>query len=139
MTKHFVEFHYPGTFVAETAVVEITSRDADFNIPKTCFGFVFFDREYVTVDGEQLSGSRKNESNFWYFGTVYTLHQLEVLNTNSKYDVLLSNMKCNKWPRVVRTRCGNFQPLEAGDVVLNIPRNVEEMFYQIDMYERYKQ
>jgi hypothetical protein len=30
----------------------------------------------------------------------------------------LSNMRANGWERVIRTRRGNFQPIEPGDVVV---------------------
>lgn len=35
-----------------------------------------------------------------------------------KYNILRANMECNDWARVVKTRLGNFQPLEEDDIIL---------------------
>lgn len=136
MTKHYVEFYYPGSFVSETSTEEIESRTANFEIPKYCFGFMFFDQEETLLDGETLYGNRKNKSNFFYFGKAYTL--AEVKKTFPDARILISNMKGNGWDSVVKTRRGNFQPLEKEDVVLTFDTSAEELFYGIDMYEDYR-
>jgi hypothetical protein len=53
-----------------------------------------------------------------YVGEVLTADDLEHLPGIADYSILLSNMRGNGWERVVRTRRGNFQPIEPGDVVL---------------------
>jgi hypothetical protein len=47
------------------------------------------------------------------------LDQVKVLEPAKNYSILVSNMECNKWDRVVRTVCGNFQPLNEGDKVIS--------------------
>lgn len=51
-----------------------------------------------------------------YVGDVFTADQVEALG--SDYRTLLQNMRGNRWERVVRTRIGNWQPIEGNDVVL---------------------
>ncbi|MFV2015352.1 MAG: hypothetical protein ACC656_07990, partial [Candidatus Heimdallarchaeota archaeon] len=99
MTKHYVEFYYPGSLVSETSIEEIYSRNSNFKIPKFCFGFNFFDQVETILDGETVYGNRKNTSNFFYFDKIYPLDQVKSKFPNNK--ILISNMKSNKWNKVV--------------------------------------
>ncbi len=117
MLKHFVEFSYPGIFVSEYSHEEIAERKPELvNVPEDAFAYRFYDQVQTIVDGELLTGERKNYSGITYFGKVYTLE--EVKAQFPEYTTLISNMKCNGWNRVVRTRKGNWQPFEDGDTVI---------------------
>ena len=53
-----------------------------------------------------------------YRGEVLTAADVEALDDGQDYSILLSNMRGNGWERIVRTNRGNFQPVEAHDVVI---------------------
>jgi hypothetical protein len=54
-----------------------------------------------------------------YVGEVLSVSDIENMEDTALYSILLSNMRGNGWERVVRTRLGNFQPLEPDDVVVD--------------------
>lgn len=117
MTKHYVEFSFPGAFFSEYKVQEVTERNPELvKVPEGAFAYRFFDQSEAIVDGETLVGDRKNFSPLTYFGTAYTLE--EVKAQFPECTTLISNMECNGWNRVVKTRRGNWQPLEEGDTVI---------------------
>lgn len=118
MTKHYVEFFYPGVFISETSTKEISNRDAKINLPKGAYGYRIFSREEVVLDGETLYGERKNYSGITYYGKILTLDDVKELEPKDHYEILISNMEINKYDKVVRTICGNFQPLDKNDVVV---------------------
>lgn len=120
MLKHYVEFFYPGSFMSESSAKEVSDRNATVTeIPQGAYGYRHFSREEVTQDGELLLGKAKDHSPMTYFGEVLTLEQVQALKPAKNYDILISNMKCNGWDRVVRTVRGNFQPLNEGDKVVS--------------------
>jgi hypothetical protein len=122
-TNTFVEILYPGSFMPEESVHKVKERDPERiakSYPKAfCFEFYDVVQNRITVDGEEqtVSGKRKNKSGRYYPGaTVFTTEDLKKLPED--FSILISNMECNGWTRVVRTRRGNFQPLEKGDHIL---------------------
>jgi len=117
MVKQYVEFLYPGALVSETEVKEVKDRDPSrLEVPEGCFGYRFFDRQEAVVDGETLVGQPRNYSGMTYFGQAMTL--AEVKREMPDALTLISNMEGNGWERVVKTRRGNFQPLELEDRVI---------------------
>lgn len=117
MTKHYVEFSFPGEFFSEYTVQEVAERNPELvKVPEGVFAYRFFDRSEAIVDGETIVGDRKNFSPLTYLGTAYTLE--EVKAQFPECTPLISNMECNGWNRVVKTRRGNWQPLEEGDTVI---------------------
>jgi len=119
MLKHYVEFLYPGILFAETECREVKSRDHRRlrKIPENCYGFRFFDRTETKVDGEKLYGDRKNYSGT-YFIDAYTYSLQDIKDQFPDQKILISNMECNGYKRVVRTRRGNWQPLEKKDKII---------------------
>lgn len=105
---HYVRFYYPGIMFSETSIQEIKEND-DVQIPKSCFTYEFFDMD--------LTGTEINISGKHYIGDVYTIEDIEKMQDPS-LDILLSNMKCNNFPKVVKTNIGNYQPLKEGDIVV---------------------
>lgn len=117
MIKQYVEFLYSGILFPETEIRKIEERDpSKLKIPKSCFGYRFFERQEADVDGETLVGEPKNYSGITYFGTVMTLSDVKREMPNAR--TLISNMKGNGWDKVVKTRRGNFQPLKLEDRVV---------------------
>ena len=51
-----------------------------------------------------------------YFGKVYTLK--EVKKQFPKLKTLIRNIEGNNYKKVIKTRCGNWQPFERGDKVI---------------------
>jgi hypothetical protein len=128
MKKHFVTFLSPGSFVSEQNTEEIESWDVDKamkmarNIKQrhgaTPYGFYFTTRERGEND---FNSKQTEESNMYHLGgDVYTLE--DIINRNDPRDnILISNMKCNKWDRVIENNNSwrNTQPLNKDDVVLD--------------------
>lgn len=66
--------------------------------------------------GEMWRASGPSVGHRIYIGESLTTEDVERLPGD--HSILLSNMRGNDWERVVRTRRGNFQPVEPGDVVI---------------------
>lgn len=115
MNKTFVVFLSPGSLFPNEQHVEVLNRGVKVNVPNNCFGYYFYDRAETTLDGETLYGQPKNKSGRTYIGEVVTIEQVEKELPQS---ILYSNMRSNKWDKVVRTRMGNYQPIESGDTVI---------------------
>jgi len=124
VTKTYVEYMYPGSFMSEYESHVAENRDPKkLNVPKSAFGFKFYDQtsKKIKIDGKEQTawGARKKESGIYYpSGQVFTAETLRALKDGQAYDILIYNMECNGWKQVVRTRRGNFQPLETNDVIL---------------------
>ena len=120
MLKHYVEYLHPGIFVSETSVSEIPERDVSkIEISDNCFGFRFFDRTVTVVDSEMLTGDIKNISGWYYRGEKMTLEQVKAtFGNDSEYSSLISNMECNDVGAVVKTKFGQFIPLNDGDEMI---------------------
>jgi len=118
-TKHFVRFFFPGVFMPEETVQEVSDCDPkNVTAPERCFAFEFFERTYGEVAGEVLKGDVRNKSGRYYVaGMRYALADLEREFPTER--VLISNMKNNGWPELVRCNTGNWQPLRPGDVLLD--------------------
>jgi len=101
MTKHYVEYLYPGMLFPEESIIEVPSRDpADLNI-------------------QELTGKPKNRSPKYYVrGEIFSVDDLKALN-NPDLRILISNMEGNDWPNVIKCHTGNYQPFEAEDILLN--------------------
>lgn len=115
MNKIYVEFFFPGSFVPESTIRQVDDRSPPTDVPKGCYGYRYFSRSEVEVDGEVLRGEPKVCSGMFYFGEALTLADVGKLPGT---DILQSNMKGNGWGKVVRTVRGNFQPLYERDTVI---------------------
>ena len=117
MLKHFVEFSFPGVFLSEYSHEEIAERKPELvTVPEGAFAYRFYDQEQMMVGDELLTGKCKNYSGYTYFGKAYTLE--EVKRDFPQHTTLIANMECNGWNTVVKTRRGNWQPLNEGDTVI---------------------
>lgn len=118
-------YYYPGSFFAEDMSKELlgaTLADAMDARPDDRWFAVEIKRTPIKAfradDGEErvLSGGEPVKVGKWYVGEEFTAEEVEALDGDHK--ILVSNMRGNGWPTVCRTRCGNWQPVEEGDVVL---------------------
>lgn len=127
MKQHFVTFFSPGTFVAEQSVKPIDSWDVETAVKMAgevterhgakpyAFRFSTRGRSVDELDSKVI----KTSPTYYLSGTVETLEDIERRN-DPKESILLGNMRCNGWKRVVTTQApyGWTLPLEDGDVVL---------------------
>lgn len=131
MIKHFVTFLSPGTFVNEETERPIDSWDANKASEMAHdiierhgsrpFGFQFSTRE--RKDDELDSKVTKISGIYFLGGVILTVADVEKMNNKQKekYDILLANMRSNKWDRVVMNDNSYriFQPLNADDTLLD--------------------
>lgn len=116
-TKTYVEVLYPGILFSETEITEVDNRDPDAIAQKykNAFGLRFFDQERTEVKigskQQTVSGERKNESKL-YYPNAQTFTVADVKKLPGDHTILISNMECNGYKKVVRTRVGNFQPFD---------------------------
>lgn len=116
MLKTYVEFFYPGSFVSEMSEREVLGRSLPVTLPERAFAYRFFSRNEVVQVDEVLRGEKKDYGPTTYYGEEMTLEQVKALP--GSHHILVSNMECNGWSRVVRTIYGQFMPLNDGDVVV---------------------
>lgn len=128
MKKHFVTFFSPGTFVAEQSNKPVDSWDVETarklaegvteRYNATPYGFQFSTRERGPDD---LDSKVSERSPMYYMNCeVFTVEQIEA-RRNDKDRILIANMRCNGWNRVVQSVKGWqwTQPLNDTDVVLS--------------------
>jgi hypothetical protein len=130
MKKHFVTFISPGTFVHEETTLPIHAWD----IEEACkiahsinerygarpFAFQFSTRER----GENDLDSKVTKTSGRYFlgGKLLTAKEIKAMEDKpGQYDILISNMRYNNWPRVVMNDNSwrTFQPLGENDRILD--------------------
>ena len=129
MKKHFVIFFSPGTFVAEQSQKPIGSWDTDKAIEMSHdieerhsalpYGFCFITRE--REDNDLDSHEIKRSGIYFLGGEVLTLQDVKDRN-EPKDRILISNMECNGYDRiVVNSNSWQWtQPLSDNDVVLSL-------------------
>lgn len=129
MIKNYVTFMSPGTFVAESSTKEIDSWDTNeavkmsksiverYGAKPYCFYFTTRERTDVDFDSKET----KRSGLYYLGGKVKTIKELKAEN-NPKNKILISNMECNGWERVIETNNSYLwtQPLNSGDTVLEI-------------------
>lgn len=128
MKQHFVIFFSPGTFFAEQTSKPIDGWDVDkatdmaYGVSErydaTPYGFCFVTRE--RKNGELDSREVKRSRMYHLGGKVETLKEIKARN-DPKERILVSNMECNKWGKVVvnTNSWRSVQPLRKGDRVLD--------------------
>jgi hypothetical protein len=135
LTKHFVEFFSPGTFVSESTTKSIASWNVNeaIKMAKTIkerygaipYGFQFFTR---TRKNDDFDSKETKRSNMYFLGgVVETLGQIK-----AKHDpadkILISNMESNKWIKVI-TNTNSWkttQIFNKGDVLLDVDLTSKE-------------
>ena len=126
--QHFVTFYSPGTFTAEQSTKPIPSWDVDAAMAmarsvEERYGAVPYGFRFTTRgrEADELDSREIAKSNFYYLGgRIETIDDVR-RRGDPKETVLLCNMECNGWDRiVVNDNSWRWtQPLNAGDVVLD--------------------
>lgn len=128
MEQHFVTFSSPGTFVHEETTKPIPSWDVEratemareiierHNATPFAFTFTTRRRDDNELDSREVARSGR----YYLGGEVLTLNDIKARN-NPDDRILIQNMECNGWDRVVENRNSwrITQPLEADDTVLD--------------------
>ena len=116
----------PGTFLSEETSKKIGSWDVGEAIEMSKsirerhgarpYGFYFSTRgrEDDELDSKEIDSSPM----YFLGGKVLTLKGVEDENKHEN-SILISNMKCNGWEKVIKVK-NIVQPLMEGDVVLNV-------------------
>jgi hypothetical protein len=117
MDVTYIEFLYPGAFIAETSSRAVPCRALPEVIPGQTTGYRFFTRKEVVVDGEKLVSQPKDYSGWTYFGKEYSAEQIRAMDADH-LAVLRGNVRINGWDRVVQTTCGRWYPLDDADIVV---------------------
>jgi len=128
MQKHFVTFMSPGTFVAEQTEKPIDSWDVKtaqemaekiterYGAKPYCFYFTTRERKNNELDSREIKRSPK-----YYLShcKVETLAEVKKRN-DPKEKILLSNMECNGYKKIVTTTTGWkwTQPFNEDDIIL---------------------
>lgn len=118
LAKSYVEHFFPGAMVPETREERIEERSPEtVDAPESAFAFRFYDKTEVQLDGDELSGDRRNVSGMFYPEGEVIMND-EILDNPGQYDdTLVANVRINGYD-VVETRMGNYQPFEDGDEVI---------------------
>ncbi|SCW95357.1 hypothetical protein [Ancylobacter rudongensis] len=130
ISKHFVEFHSPGTFLSEVSTREVESWNVELalEMAKTIkeghgavpYGFCFTTRSRGDKD---LDSSESARSHFHYLGgTVRTYEQVVADDLPDEKD-LRAYMKRREIDRIIvnTNSWKTTRPLEPDDVVLEWP------------------
>lgn len=125
MTKHYIEYSFPGFLFAESSTKEVKSRKVPKKLPKNCFAFRFFDRTETEIDGEKLQGQAKNWSPMHLIGKEYTIDQVVQMKPNET--ILHSNIRGNSKfdpPTGVLCVAGNWQVRDEDTIIID-PDTIE--------------
>lgn len=133
MIKHYVTFMSPGMFLAEMTTQEIVEWDLREAVERAQsvkerhgaipYGFYFTTKERGPDDFEPKL--TKTSGTYYINGKVETLEEIEARRDPSDA-ILVSNMRCNHWPRVVRTQNGYgwAQPMGDDDHIVDADGNI---------------
>lgn len=135
MQKHFVTFESPGTFVHETTTkpiekwdVTVASKMAHDVVERhNAIPFAFFFTTRSRTNKQLDSKIIKISPRYFLGGEVKTIEDIEAEH-DPKNDILISNMRCNHWPKIViNTNSWRVvQPLLDGDTVLDWKRKAKQ-------------
>lgn len=130
--QNFVDFFSPGTLFAEVDTRKIDSWDVEKAIEMSKsiiqrygarpYAFQFFTK--ARSDDDLDSREVKRSGTYFINGTVKSLEELEAENDPNNR-ILISNMRCNKWDKIVQTRSlyNWTQPFKDGDQVIKVEEN----------------
>ncbi len=121
--KQMVEYVYPGIIVSESSSKQMSQRDpreAVIMAPESSYAFRFYEVTKALDLGAdfKVTPVARNHSAWHYIdGQIFTVADVEARQDPSD-EILISNMKCNGYDRVVKCRTGNWVPMSEGDVVV---------------------
>lgn len=100
--KHYVEFRYPGSFVAEDSSRPAVDGPLPTKIPKRAIGWRVWSRVEGELEGAPVVGPRIDVSPWTYIGKVLTVADVERMPMPEN-EILLENMRGSGTNRVVDT------------------------------------
>lgn len=121
--RHVATFLQPGFFMPEESSKEVPTRDPSEVAklaPAGTYCFTLHDKEDNGPDlgpDYRVVPVAKNKSGRFYIGG--TLHSLDEV-TALGHDILASNMRANRWDRVIHCPTGNWQPFTDDDIVIEV-------------------
>lgn len=104
----YLEFMYPGVITAEYSQKKVEGREPKkLEWPDGAYAAQYFDIYTIEDEGHVYKTRRENLSPLYYKpdAKVMTVEDVEREMPNEK--ILISNMKCNKWDKVVFSRFGD--------------------------------
>ena len=113
--SYWITFWAPGSFTANawSKDCDVLPSPDEVEIPDNAYAFTLHKREDA-IDGEKTYKGECEQVGPMYYhpnSQVTTLEETKKHRNTS--DMLISNMKCNKWDAVIWTRWGNWpQPYE---------------------------
>lgn len=126
MKQNYVNFHFPGTFFAESSSRKVESfnpQEVLRDLPKNCFMFQFFWREEVKApDSDEILFGSNHWDNKKYYpgGKIVPLSEMrKQYGNNPDFKILLSNIECNsKIGCGLLCRTGNWQCADMDSVIV---------------------
>lgn len=122
--KTHVEFSLcvKGRLLRDFAIFEVGTRDiSKVSIPKTAFGYRFFDVVFEVHDDGTFNSERVNFTPFHYFGvTLYTIAQAKKDFIESRNFLEKMNVYGSK--KMIRTKTGFWQIFYPKDQIIKRPR-----------------
>jgi len=119
---HKITFYYCGTFFDEDSTRVVKTRNpGNVVVPKHAFAFEFFDivKQNATLeDGRVIEHSERKNSGPMYYPGAKIMTANDVKQEIADNKILLYNMECNGWEKVIKTRMGNFKPYVTGKTVV---------------------
>jgi len=120
--RYYITFNYPGHFFGESYTLESMVKKSIKQIFKLseiegAYAFTISEQEVVIMNGKTYKGNHKdNGIRYFIDATLYNQGDIEKLFPDK--EILLSNMKCNKYDYVVKTNCGWYVPFEVNDIII---------------------
>lgn len=121
MKKTYIEYLYPGFFVANTYSEEVSDRNPPHPLPDGVLGFRFFSVTETQVGDEILRGEKNDVGPWTYYGRERTAREIEALPETKENRILKWNVRINKYSRIVDLAGGHAFPLNDGDCVIPPP------------------
>lgn len=121
VTVRYVRFFSPGSFCANDWTEPVNTADPCAVVwPENAYAFTLHERVDALDGIETFKGEAKQVGPMYYHPDSKVVTEAEVAAKGDQRDsILLSNMRCNKWPSVIYSRWGNWpQPYEAGKHVV---------------------
>lgn len=123
--KKWIKFYRPGTLFSEDWNVEVDEHPAleDIEWPESAYLARMCQREDVVEGDTEFKGKLEYVGKSIFHPNSQVMAFEDVKNDSRATDILVSNMKCNKWSHVVWSRWGNCpQPFDPEkDVVAPQP------------------
>ena len=121
VTVRYVRFFAPGSFCANDWTVPVESADPRAVAwPENAYAFTLHERTDVMDGPETFKGEARQIGPMYYHPDSKVLTEAEIAaKADHRDSILLSNMRSNKWPKVIYSRWANWpQPFDAEKCVV---------------------